>query len=116
MSENTAVCTSCEELKELLRAFINVLAIYDVKHCDFPINLMLEFMRKSKITGLAIDDKRALYIDKNQGLTEIRSAIVHEMRHAHHYLQGDFDTLKLKQIENRIEKETDKIIEKVYGC
>ena len=112
---DTANCTECTELRKLLRELINVAAIYDIKHCEFPVNLMLEFMRKDKITGLAIDDKRTLYIDINQGLTETRSAVIHEMRHAHHYLTGDLDTKNMKQVEAKIERETDKIIERVYG-
>lgn len=109
-------CKECTKLRDILKNIINVLAIYDIKHCEFPINLMLEFMKKPKMAGLAVDDKKTLYIDTAQGLTETREAVVHEILHAHHYLIGDLDTKTMKKIESQIERETDKIIERVYGC
>ncbi len=95
-----------------LKEVIETLSSYDLKHCIFPHNYAAEAGYDVPIfRGLAMDDKKLILIDIEQGLEEKRETVIHELIHTKHYRLGD---LKSK-IEKIVEKETFLTYKLLYG-
>jgi uncharacterized protein YjaZ len=88
------------ELKDVL----DVLCRYYIKHTDFPINHMSSLLDDDEgnsfvLKGLAIDDKKLILIDKEQGLENMRETILHELYHGHFYMNGQLHGKSMKETE-----------------
>ena len=108
------VCSECERLKNILGEIINSLIIYDVIHIEFPLNLLREYQKKNIIRGLAVDDMKRIYIDKNACNTEKRETVIHELFHTFHYRRGDYDNTSYAVEENEVARETQELFELIY--
>ncbi len=98
-----------------LKDVIEVLIAYNIEHCRFPHNYMIEYFGEEavpEIHGLALDDEKLILIDKEQGFEALRETIIHELLHAKHYKKGD---LRGKDIEVVVEKETSLTYKELYG-
>ena len=102
------------KLEELtLKDVIETLVTYNYELCRFPHNYAAEVGYDIPIiSGLAMDDKKLILVDKEQCCERIRETIIHEFIHTKHYRKGD---LRRGEIENIIEKETNLTYEKLYG-
>jgi len=100
-----------------LKDVIETLIIYNIEHCRFPYNYLREYFNNTKyklpeIRGLAMDDKKLILIDKEQGDERKRETIIHELIHTKHYRLGD---LQPKNIERVVQSETLLTYYKLYG-
>jgi len=108
------MCKGCEKLKQLLRQVVNVLADYDVIHTEFPLNLLREYQKKDMIRGLAVDDKKRIYIDTNACSSDRREAAIHELLHVTYYQSGEMDNVGCAEEENQVIRKTKEVMDLLY--
>jgi len=95
-----------------LKDVIETLVTYDINHSLFPHNYMVDYFNDVPIIrGLAIDDKKLILIDSEQGNEEMRETIIHELIHTKHYRLGDLRS----QIEKIVQDETVLTYKMLYG-
>ena len=109
---------SKEELLGLLRSFIEVLCQYDVVHNEMPLDLMWRDGDEDRgpIHGLACDDLKRIYIKTGICTAHKRQAVVHEFLHAIHYIKGDHDFLRSKDVEFLTTLEQDALVAELYDA
>jgi len=96
-----------------LKDAIETLVTYNVEHCRFPHNYLSDvFEDIPDIRGLAMDDKKLILLDREQGTEEMRETIIHELIHTKHFRLGDLRGIKT--IENHVMRETKLTYDKLY--
>jgi len=106
----TVNCKECEELKSILRSIIDILCEYSLIHTDMPINHLKTDV--SKIHAMTLDDKRIIYICRDQGHYSKRISVLHELKHAEHFIGSDYDEFQRKsnkEFEKQINDHIDEI-------
>lgn len=95
-----------------LKEVIETLSTYNIEHCKFPHNYMVDFGYDIPfIRGLAMDDKKLILINNEQSIEDIRESIIHELIHTVYFRKGNLR----KNIERTVQGETKKIYKKIYG-
>jgi len=96
-----------------LKDAIETLVTYDIKHCLFPHNYIAEVMEEIPIVrGLAMDDRKLILLDSEQGMEEMRETIIHELIHTKYYRLGN---LRSRNVERKVIDETIRTYKKLYG-
>jgi len=108
-------CNECKKLNTLLKQIINALADYDIVHTEFPLNLLREYQKKDMIRGLAVDDMKRIYIDKNACSSERREAVIHELLHIFNYQSGELDNVSTAEEENHVIRKTKEVKDLLYS-
>lgn len=98
-----------------LKDVVESLVYYDIEHCRFPHNYMVEYFSRSRvpvIKGMCLDDKKLILIDREMGEENTKQTVIHELLHTKHYRIGD---LEQKNVETIVEAETDLTYLNLYG-
>ena len=95
-----------------LKEVIETLSTYNIEHTRFPHNYLAEVGYEVPIVrGMAIDDKKLILLDKEQGKEEMRQTVIHELIHTVHFRRGDLRS----GIERIVQKETRSVYKHLYG-
>lgn len=96
-----------------LKDVIDTLAYYDLEHCRFPHNYMLD-MDMPIIDGMVIDDRKLILINKELPTETSREVVLHELIHTKHFRDGDLPK-NINTIERIVQRETEMTYKKLYG-
>lgn len=97
-----------------LKDVINTLTYYDLEHCRFPHNYMIDNMDVPIVGGMALDDRKLILIDKDLPTESSKEVVIHELIHTKHYRDGDLPR-NINTIEKIVQRETEMTYKKLYG-
>lgn len=95
------------KIKLNIKDIIDILCEYDLKHQEFPGNLLANDDNEI-IYGIADDNDKTIHINKIQNLNEKRNTVIHELVHCKCYRYNPSTT------ENEIRKYANKMYMKLY--
>ncbi len=90
-----------------LKDMIESLMMYSLEHCLFPQNFGSKKIRTVD-SGIIDDERKIIYIDKEQTQEETRKTLIHEFLHAKYFRLGKRDT------EKKVDRETEIVYKKLY--
>ena len=96
-----------------LKDVIETLTLYDLEHCRFPHNYMID-MDIPMVGGMALDDRKLILIDKELPTESMKEVVIHELIHTKHYRDGDLPR-NINTIEKIVQRETELTYKKLYG-